>query len=77
MEPYRPFVDKMVCELKNEMDIDEGLTRQIKARLLGLPIVDVVINGCRSPLMNAVHQTTSSLVKCFNGESRKIIYPDL
>ena len=77
MEPYRPYVDKMVCEIKNEMDIGEGLSKQAKVKLLGLPVVEVVINGSRSPLMNAVFQTTSSLVKCFIGETRKITYPDM
>lgn len=77
MEPYRPYVDKMVCEIMDEMDIGEGLTKHVKARLLGLPVVDVVVNGCRSPLMNAVHQTAFSLVKCFNGENRRISYPEM
>ena len=77
MEPYRPYVDKMVCEIRKEMDIGEGLSKQVKIKLLGLPVVEVVINGSRSPLMNAVFQTTSSLVKCFIGETRKITYPDM
>ena len=77
MEPYRPYVDKMVCEIKNGMDVGEGLSKQAKVKLLGLPVVEVVINGSRSPLMNAVFQTTSSLVKCFIGETRKIAYPDM
>ena len=37
----------------------------------------VGIQGRRSPLMVAVSQTTASLYKCFNGELRKIIYPEL
>ena len=53
------------------------LTTELKAKLLSLPVVEVGIQGRRSPLMVAVAQTTASLYKCFNGELRKIIYPEL
>jgi len=75
MEPYRPFVDKLVIEIvDSKIDITE-LSKEIKARLLQIPILDVNINGQRSPLMIAVGQTTASLAKCFGGELRKISYP--
>ena len=75
MEPYRPFVDKLVFEIMEcETDISE-LTQAIKARLLNIPVLDVFINNQRSPLMIAVGQTTASLYKCFSGEIRKIKYP--
>lgn len=73
MEPYRPFVDQVVVSL-----FDSGVTeldKQAKITLLSIPVLDVIINGQRSPLMVAVGVTTSSLYKCFAGESRKIIYP--
>lgn len=76
MEPYRPFVDKVVVEIiRSGADISE-LTTDIKARLLNIPVLDVVIGGQRSPLMLAVTQTTASLHKCFSGEVRKIKYPN-
>ncbi|MDO5524455.1 MAG: type II CRISPR-associated endonuclease Cas1 [Bacteroidia bacterium] len=75
MEPYRPFVDKMVCEIvSGNVDISE-LSQEIKAQLLNIPVLDVIIGGQRSPLMIAVGQTTASLYKCFSGELRKIKYP--
>ena len=52
------------------------LTKEIKSQLLTIPVIDVVINGERSPLMIAVGQTTASLYKCFSGELRKIMYPE-
>ena len=59
------------------MPIDcKELTTGLKAQLLGIPVVDVVIDGQRSPLMIAVGQTTASLYKCFTGELRKISYPE-
>ncbi|MDD4686450.1 MAG: type II CRISPR-associated endonuclease Cas1 [Clostridia bacterium] len=75
MEPYRPFVDKLVCNIvKKEADIEE-LTQEIKFKLLNIPVLDVIMDGQRSPLMNAVGQTTASLYKCFAGKVRKIKYP--
>ena len=75
MEPYRPFVDKLVVEM-----FDSGvgeLDKNAKAKLLSISVLDVTINGQRSPLMIAVGLTTSSLYKCFSGESRKIAYPEM
>lgn len=76
MEPYRPFVDDLVIEIMGKMEIEEDLTTDIKRELLTIPVLDVLINGKRSPLMVAVSQTTSSLARCFNGELRKISYPE-
>jgi CRISPR-associated protein Cas1 len=75
MEPYRPFVDKMVCNIMKEEKCIEKLKQEIKFKLLNVPVLDVIIDGQRSPLMIAVGQTTASLYKCFSGENRKIKYP--
>ncbi len=77
MEPYRPFVDLLVCDIIDEYGLVEELTRDIKARLLTIPTLEVLIDGCRSPLMVAVSQTTSSLAKCYTGELRKVLYPEM
>lgn len=78
MEPYRPYVDELVFSLVKEFGCDDmDLSKDIKFRLLGIPTIDVIINGKRSPLMVAVTQTTASLYKCFSGEMRKIIYPEI
>lgn len=75
MEPYRPYVDELVCNIvKSRQDYAE-LTKDLKIELLSIPVLDVTIAGKRSPLMVAVGQTTASLYKCFSGESRKIVYP--
>ena len=77
MEPYRPFVDRLVIKIMEEFEDISRLTVEIKSRLLTIPAIDVSINGKKSPLMIAVGLTTSSLSKCFCGEVRKISYPDL
>lgn len=76
MEPYRPYVDRIVYDIVSEGGPAE-LTKEVKAKLLSIPTVEVQINGKRSPLMVAVSQTTASLAKCFNGESRKLAYPEM
>ncbi len=76
MEPYRPFVDDLVINVMSRMDVNEELTTDLKREMLSIPVIDVRINGKRSPLMVAAGQTTASLAKCFNGELRKISYPE-
>ena len=75
MEPYRPYVDKLVAEIVDSGGNISELTTDIKSKLLSIPVLDVVINGRRSPLMVGVGQTTASLYKCYSGEIRKIAYP--
>ena len=75
MEPYRPFVDKLVCNIMAEETNIEELSQEIKFRLLNIPVLDVIIDDQRSPLMIAVGQTAASLYKCFSGTLRKIKYP--
>ena len=77
MEPYRPYVDKLVFQLVKDYGENVELTKEIKSVLLTIPTLDVVIGKKRSPLMVAATQTTASLYKCFSGELRKIAYPEM
>ena len=79
MEPYRPYVDELVLGMVREYggELPGDLTKEMKMRLLGIPVIDVRVGGKRSPLMVAATQTTASLYKCFTGEARRIAYPDL
>lgn len=77
MEPYRPYVDELVVRVMKDVECYDVLTKELKAQLLNVPVLDVNIAGKRSPLMIAVGQTTASLYKCFTGESRKIVYPEM
>lgn len=76
MEPYRPYVDKVVCKILEEFGTNEDIPKDIKALLLKIPAMDVLMDGENSPLMNATQRTAVSLVKCFNGEQRKLLYPE-
>ena len=77
MEPYRPYVDRLVYDIVEQYGEDVELSKDIKSELLSIPTIDVVIGGKRSPLMVAASQTTASLYKCFSGELRKIAYPEM
>lgn len=77
MEPYRPYVDELVIKIIGNYKYYEVLNKELKAELLSIPVLDVTIDGKRSPLMVAATQTTASLYKCFSGELRKISYPQM
>jgi CRISPR-associated protein Cas1 len=77
MEPYRPYVDKVVLQIANENPEMEELTPDIKRKLLQIPVVDIIIDGNSSPLMVGVQRTTASLSTCFEGSARRILYPEL
>jgi CRISP-associated protein Cas1 len=76
MEPYRPFVDAMVIDMVKTENDYETLSKALKTRLLSIPTIDVTIKNERSPLMVAMSITTASLQRCFEGKTRKIIYPN-
>jgi CRISPR-associated protein Cas1 len=77
MEPYRPMVDKVVIQVILKHGIHDELSKNIKADLLGIPVMDVLLDGEKSPLMVATQRTAVSLTKCFAGEQRKLLYPEL
>lgn len=75
MEPYRPFVDEIVHELyfSGETELDKS----VKARLVRLLFADCQFDKVCRPLDVALTFTTASLVRCFDGVDKKIIYPRL
>jgi len=76
MEPYRPFVDKVVVDIVRMNGKFLELTPNMKRDLLNIPAMDVKITDEKSPLMVAVQKTAASLTKCFEGKQRKILYPE-
>jgi CRISPR-associated protein Cas1 len=77
MEPYRPFVDKLVLDYMDYEEDWEELSTKGKMHLLQIASVDVKMGKKQSPLWVAVSRTTNSLAECFMGKSRKILYPTL
>lgn len=78
MEPYRPYVDKTVTDIMAELGgAPKELTPWVKQKLLNIPVMEVLIDGIRRPLMLAAAQTATSLQKCFDGNIRKLSYPTM
>lgn len=75
MEPYRPYIDHLVKEIMLESE-EQVLTTDIKKRLLNIPNIAIKIEGKDSPLMVGLQRTTASLARCFEGETKKILYPE-
>lgn len=75
MEPYRPYVDLIVCHIMETEDSYDELTLEIKKQLLSIATIDVFIDGKNSPLMVGMSRTTHSIHECFEGTARKILYP--
>ncbi len=76
MEPYRPIVDALVLQIISKHPTTVEISKEIKAQLLQIPTLDIEIEGTKSPLMVGVQKTTFSVYKCFEGDYRKIIYPN-
>lgn len=77
MEPYRPFVDRIVIEVMEKYPEQETLDKEIKAHLLRVATVDVKMGAVVRPLMVGIKMTTSSLYQCFAGEKRQVVYPNM
>jgi len=77
MEPYRPYVDATVCDIMETEDDYKTLSISIKKQLLSIPVLDVMIEGSKSPLLIAMSRTSNSLHECYVGASRKLLYPNL
>ncbi|GAB4488476.1 MAG: type II CRISPR-associated endonuclease Cas1 [Raineya sp.] len=77
MEPYRPWVDRAVWELVASGEDYETIQKKHKARLLSILAEDTDLKNENVPLMNAMQSSAVSLVKCFQGSSKKLVFPKI
>lgn len=77
MEPYRPYVDLMVVNLIRVFKFSPEISKETKRQLLTIPTIDVRIGKLSRPLMVAASITSASLAKCYLGETRKLVYPEI
>ena len=77
MEPYRPFVDMQVWEMREHYPDYHNLDKEKKAILLNVLNADCLLNDQKSPLQVAMLSTTAQLAKCFEGKAGKLTYPEL
>lgn len=75
MEPYRPYVDAVVCQLLR--DDKKELDSEAKQRLLRVLFMDTEFSDCTRPLEIGLSMTTASLVRCFSGEGKALVLPRL
>jgi len=73
MEPYRPFVDRIVYALCKEDK--KGLDSESKQRLLRVLFTDTEFKDMVRPLEIALSVTSASLARCFTGEEKTLAYP--
>jgi CRISPR-associated protein Cas1 len=77
MEPYRPFVDRIVLRIIDNGENFLELSPGIKSQLLAIASCDVLFGKETSPLMVGLTKTTASLAACYKGSIRKISYPSV
>lgn len=78
MEPYRPVVDRLVANIVERIEsAPEVLEKEHRVELLSIPTLDVMMNGKKRPLMIATSETSASLARCFSGNERKVVLPEL
>ena len=76
MEPYRPFVDAIVCQIVSGKKSYDELGKEHKAKLLNVATLDVKYRAQRSPLLNSTAFMAAGIVKCYKGDARKIGMPE-
>jgi len=77
MEPYRPFVDRLVLDRLEEHGITNELEKETKAHLLGVLTMDTKIGDRQRPLMLALSETTASFAACLEGKAKRLKYGTL
>ena len=68
-------VVKILNDYRDVDDEDFILDKELKRRLLSLPVMDTIIDGKKRPMINAIEVTATSLMQCYQGKRRKILYP--
>ena len=75
MEPFRPFVDEIVYYLFENGE--KELTTDVKRHLLEVLTCDTKYDESVKPLAIGLSTTTASLVKCYKGDTDKLVLPVL
>ncbi len=77
MEPFRPFVDKLIVDNIDNLEDTNFLTKAHKKVILQTPMIDTFIDNNTYPLMIGVQQSVASFLKCLEGKSKKLSLPIL
>ncbi len=77
MEPYRPYVDRLVLQIVQTRDDVGELHRELKSELLSIVMTDVQMGKSTRPLSMAVTETSASFLECIRGQRRKLKLPSM
>lgn len=77
MEPYRPFIDKIVLEYFLNNPAVEELTKKEKSLMLNIAYLDVKAGEKTHPLMISVQNSCMALVEIFAGKKKQLPEPEL
>jgi CRISPR-associated protein Cas1 len=77
MEPFRPISDSLVFTMYSKYPAPSELNREIKSEILKVAYIDCIIDDKTSPLSLAASISCSSLVKCFDGQTKELMCPHL
>lgn len=75
MEPLRPLIDLHVRELF--LSGFDAINKSTKRELLSVLMEPVELCGTKGPLFVELEKTAASLVKCFEGEEKKLDIPKI
>jgi CRISPR-associated protein Cas1 len=76
IEPYRPYVDKIVFEIY-DFDKDPDLTPEYKKRIVGVLDKQVNINNKNMHLQFAIQYTVESLISVYENNQNNLFLPNL
>ncbi len=80
IEPFRGFIEAKVLNIWQEVregeEADE-LSQAMKSQLLEVLYQQVKFGDYSGPLMVGLHRVTGALVKCYTGEEKQLVLPDL
>ncbi len=75
MEPYRPYIDMEVIMIINKTSHISELSTEFKTRLISVLESDVLLDQKTYIMKNAIQRTCVSLVKCYDGSQRRLLFP--
>jgi CRISPR-associated protein Cas1 len=77
MEPFRPLVDRRVCELIAREDAEGPFDSKTKSWMIGATTSRYILDREERSLFDILLRTANSLAKCIAGDSRDPSIPSL
>lgn len=77
MEPFRPYVDWCIYEICQGQNAEPDITKEQKTIILKVLACDVFIEGRWTNLTHALELMSTSLARCFVGETKRLVLPEV